>query len=331
MPSTNQTQAGMPGEWLPAAQVGIAGLSSIINPILQHNENIRNRRFAREQYDRQRSDYLADRDFENKYNSPEQQMQRLKEAGLNPNLVYGHGSATVNSASTKSASAATPTGQAPTVDGLRVAQTLGEFQDYAIKKLQADVLKSNLENTEKIIRLNDEKYRNLRMQTETGELKFSWLNDTYWDRKELLSEQLRGKKLSNEGQNLTNEKMRILMQPTLAKMLAEIKTIELEQENIPWKRRMIQAQISNLAALEAYTKSKHLTEDKQRMILDTVHESKLMDVLIKGEQMTLLEQQDQLNEIRIKFRSMGLSETVTSDLINALANSMRSTRSFRNQ
>lgn len=34
--------------------------------------------------------------LENEYNSPKQQMERLKEAGLNPNLVYGSGSVTGN-------------------------------------------------------------------------------------------------------------------------------------------------------------------------------------------------------------------------------------------
>lgn len=41
---------------------------------------------------------IEDRDFENAYNHPKQQMQRLKEAGLNPNLVYGNGATQGNSA-----------------------------------------------------------------------------------------------------------------------------------------------------------------------------------------------------------------------------------------
>lgn len=34
---------------------------------------------------------INNRDYMNQYNSPEQQMQRLKNAGLNPNLMYGQG------------------------------------------------------------------------------------------------------------------------------------------------------------------------------------------------------------------------------------------------
>lgn len=47
-------------------------------------------------YDKQENElaYMRaklNRDYMNRYNSPEMQMQRLKKAGLNPNLVYGTG------------------------------------------------------------------------------------------------------------------------------------------------------------------------------------------------------------------------------------------------
>lgn len=53
-------------------------------------------------YDRQRKDALTDYEAMNKYNSPEQQMRRLKEAGLNPHLIYGGGGATQTSAPIRS-------------------------------------------------------------------------------------------------------------------------------------------------------------------------------------------------------------------------------------
>jgi tRNA(Glu) U13 pseudouridine synthase TruD len=45
-------------------------------------------------YNRQRADSLADWNMQNDYNSPEAQMRRYKEAGLNPNLIYGQQSQT---------------------------------------------------------------------------------------------------------------------------------------------------------------------------------------------------------------------------------------------
>lgn len=44
-------------------------------------------------------------DITNAYNDPKAQMQRLKDAGLNPNLVYGGGNVTGNSASALNANA----------------------------------------------------------------------------------------------------------------------------------------------------------------------------------------------------------------------------------
>ena len=54
--------------------------------------------YNREMYDRQKADNLANWERQNAYNSPAQQMQRLKEAGLNPHLIYG-GSGNVSEAS----------------------------------------------------------------------------------------------------------------------------------------------------------------------------------------------------------------------------------------
>lgn len=73
------------------------------NAIGQVITNKKNRDFAKEQYSTQRKDALADTAFQNQYNSPAAQMERLKAAGLNPNLVYGQGATTV-AASTRSSS-----------------------------------------------------------------------------------------------------------------------------------------------------------------------------------------------------------------------------------
>lgn len=62
-----------------------------------------NREVAHEQatYERNRADYLADLDNERQYNSPSAQMDRLHEAGLNPNLM-SEGALTTGNSSTAS-------------------------------------------------------------------------------------------------------------------------------------------------------------------------------------------------------------------------------------
>lgn len=66
-----------------------AASGMIGNPLFAHLTNVKNRKFAREQYKTQRQDALSDWAMTNEYNSPRAQMQRFQEAGLNPNLIYG--------------------------------------------------------------------------------------------------------------------------------------------------------------------------------------------------------------------------------------------------
>lgn len=78
-------------------------------------------------------------DAENAYNHPTQQMARLREAGLNPNLVYGSGATTL-SASTKGS----PSYQMPQGD---ILQTMNAYQDLVQKdamtqNIQAQTIKS---------------------------------------------------------------------------------------------------------------------------------------------------------------------------------------------
>lgn len=57
----------------------------------QQEQNALNRQMENERYWLQRRHALKDWATENAYNSPVEQMNRLRQAGLNPNLVYGKG------------------------------------------------------------------------------------------------------------------------------------------------------------------------------------------------------------------------------------------------
>lgn len=89
---------------------------------------------------------VLDWNRQNDYNSPVQQMQRLKEGGLNPNLVYGNG-ADVTAGPINTPSGSMPTHTAPTsnVDYSFLSSlgdsTIGAYQDAAIKTQQLDNLK----------------------------------------------------------------------------------------------------------------------------------------------------------------------------------------------
>lgn len=95
---------------------GIAGASQAGSAVSQGNQNRKNRKFAVERYNVERDNAKKDWDMQNTYNSPQQQMARLQQAGLNPNMVYGNGSA-VNQAPEPNQSHTAPyRGEAPQVD-----------------------------------------------------------------------------------------------------------------------------------------------------------------------------------------------------------------------
>lgn len=120
-------------------------ISQSANAYATGRMNKKNRKFAKEMYGVQRQDALADWERQNQYNSPTEQMARLKAAGLNPNLVYGDGAASP-SASIRSSEAATPKTEAPQFSNI-AGETIGKYFEVASQKQQI----KNMEATEKLI------------------------------------------------------------------------------------------------------------------------------------------------------------------------------------
>lgn len=135
-----------------------AGIGAIVAPLVStaidaYNENA-NREQSKSNQDRQNAanralaEYQYSKDLEmwnrgNRYNSPEEQMSRLKAAGLNPNMVYGSGSATGNTATNL------PKYQAPQMEfnqlPMQLPDAISRFQDFALKNAQIDNLQEQRE------------------------------------------------------------------------------------------------------------------------------------------------------------------------------------------
>jgi len=84
-----------------------------VNAAAQLLTNRSNKKTALEIYDKQRTDALADWNRQNQYNSPAAQMQRFKDAGLSPHLIYGQ---TNTAPPVRSNTLETPRAQAPQMD-----------------------------------------------------------------------------------------------------------------------------------------------------------------------------------------------------------------------
>lgn len=131
----------MPGPLvIPAIMAGTQLANTAMNVFSQGKTNKKTRKWNEKMYDRQRADSLADFTMQNQYNSPEEQMKRLKMAGLNPNLVYGNG-ATSEAGPIRSTDMKSWNPQAPQVD-LQAAPVLNSYYDSQIKKQTIDNLKA---------------------------------------------------------------------------------------------------------------------------------------------------------------------------------------------
>lgn len=82
----------------PLSDIGQSGANFALNQIQSHES----RKWSEQMYQRQYDDNIKFWNMQNEYNSPEMQMQRLRSANLNPNLVYGNGSAANTSGPIKS-------------------------------------------------------------------------------------------------------------------------------------------------------------------------------------------------------------------------------------
>jgi len=154
-----------------AASAGGGILTASKNRKHQSQENQRQRDWALDMFNRTNQ---RDMDFwkmQNAYNDPSSQMQRLKDAGLNPHLVYGNGAdAQAGPIATHSAPQPnTKALQSPEGEIIGKALSGGLFDYLDIRQKQANIARTDAEtratdastaNREFLNRLNDSGYLN---------------------------------------------------------------------------------------------------------------------------------------------------------------------------
>ena len=113
---------------------------------------------------------------ENDYNSPSAQMSRFREAGLNPDLMYGNGTPgnSMGSPQLTSGSPATPTDMSPLGNMRNFGDVISSALDMEMKRAQIDAIKANTdktkEDTKGVILANENlTYRNLVDAATTGQ------------------------------------------------------------------------------------------------------------------------------------------------------------------
>jgi len=124
---------------LKAASIAAGPVSGIVGSLIQNRAN---RKAQDRAYDRNKEMW----NLQNQYNSPGEQMKRLKDAGLNPNLAYGSGKVAGNT------TGELPKYQAPrkemSIPPPDVGGTLNQFSDLRIKDTSKDKMEAEIKNIE---------------------------------------------------------------------------------------------------------------------------------------------------------------------------------------
>lgn len=119
-----------------AAAINAGGQAA--NNVLAVGTGFFNRMLARKDYQRVRNDNLAYWHMQNEYNSPAAQMQRLKDAGLNPHLVYGNGATATSNQGVNQGKLEHVAVEPPQFDP---GSVMGSYFDASMKQAQTDNLR----------------------------------------------------------------------------------------------------------------------------------------------------------------------------------------------
>lgn len=153
---------------------GAQVVSSGINYASAANTNKKQRKWAEEQYAKQRADALTDWHMQNDYNSPAAQMRRYQEAGLNKNLIYGSNQ---NGPVIRSTDTPSWKPEAPQVDLRGAAQSLLSHQDLEMRQAQTDNVKAQNKNILLDSILKAGQINQLGVQTQTSEFQLQQLKN----------------------------------------------------------------------------------------------------------------------------------------------------------
>lgn len=133
----------------PAAIAGIGAIGGVlsngINAIFNKKANEKSWERAQQSYSRERADNLSDWQMQNAYNHPTEQMKRMREAGLNPAIMYGGGQGVTTAQTPKSASQESPQYQPASVD---LGGIVGQFVQTMQMQQQTDNLRELNKNLE---------------------------------------------------------------------------------------------------------------------------------------------------------------------------------------
>lgn len=255
------------------ALLGIGIGTALYNAYNQQKTNRDNQKRADRDYLQSRKDTLADFDRVNSYNSPAQQMTRLRQAGLNPNLVYGKGAD--NTASTiNSPKKTSPDIQPVPFDSDKITTALQMGSQLKFQQEQTDNLVAQRELMEKEKMLKDATTAKIAQETATSKFQ--------------LEQSQRLKDIVVEKSILDNEQTRQNTQYTKSSM--SIAQTDLELRKMQNSSNIAKTTQDIIASRMAVTRDKKQLENLEI-------------------QMANAKQANEMNELDLRLKRIGLNPT----------------------
>lgn len=223
------------------AIAGAAGqlLSTGLNLWNTNRQNRLSRDFSREMYEKQYKDNIAFWQMQNQYNDPKQQIERLRNAGLNPALLYGGSGA---GASGQAGSIATPdvkSAQFSTVDFGALGGMLGNIYDLELKQDQSNLLKSQTATQLELAGY-------YRAQAERSGFDLDFSKEYRQTSGDMQRELLRQQRISNKVKLQENERAKLLVANTLSQGFEQVLRSRAERERIGADTDRIRAAIEDI-------------------------------------------------------------------------------------
>lgn len=187
---------------------------------------------------------------QNEYNTPAMQMQRLKEAGLNPNLIYGSGSTQTGQADApKQAPHPTVSNELATLANQSLLPILSQYNDWQVKKAQIrnieeeannkqmtnTILKHTLPYAEQMAMdkslISQGQSEITRYKARTGNQAYKEMLDTYPLRKQTLES-----RLNESGERIKNLQERTRQTRLQADLDQQLKPLGMTTSDELWQR-----------------------------------------------------------------------------------------------
>lgn len=224
------------------AQGSAAVVGAGINAVGTARQNRKSRQFSEKMYEKQKFDNLAFWNLQNDYNSPAAQMQRFKDAGLNPHLIYGQGS------NGNAAAVSTPDVQRPEFrtpewgNAISAAGTgFNDYYDLRIKAAQANNVEQQADIIRKQGQLLDAQTFATLMGGQDREFELGMKSDLREVSMDYKREQLRQLTTNIDNSIQENARRAVALSTSVAEAAERMLTMQSERTMVPFRQGQMAA------------------------------------------------------------------------------------------